>query len=135
MYNKILVAIALDHSPESGAALDIARRLASEGGQIVALNVVEEIPSYVANELPDDILSSRQSAAEAELKAELGGVQDVKPEVIKGHAGRSIVEYADDRDFDCIIVSSHRPGFQDYFLGSTAQWVVRHSKSSVHVAR
>ena len=36
---------------------------------------------------------------------------------------------------DLIIVASHRPGLQDYFLGSTAAKVVRHAKCSVLVIR
>jgi len=135
MYNNILVAIALDHSPNTNKAIEVARRLAGEGATITALNVMEEIPSYVANQIPEDLLSNRRQEAEAALKAELGGVTDVKPVVIGGHAGRTIVDYAANGDFDCVVISSHRPGLQDYFLGSTAQRVVRHAACAVHVLR
>ena len=135
MYKKILVAIALDHSPDSGKALDVARLLAEDDATITALNVMEEIPAYVANEIPEELLANRRQEAEAKLKAELGGVTDVKPVVIGGHAGRTIVEIAANGEFDCIVISSHRPGLQDYFLGSTAQRVVRHASCAVHVLR
>ena len=36
---------------------------------------------------------------------------------------------------DLLIIASHRPGLQDYFLGSTAAHVVRHAACSVHVIR
>ena len=36
---------------------------------------------------------------------------------------------------DLIIIASHKPGFQDYFLGSTAAKVVRHAPCSVLVVR
>ena len=135
MYKRILVAIALDHSPDSGKALDVARLLAEDDATITALNVMEEIPAYVANEIPEELLTNRRQEAEAKLKAELGGVTDVKPVVIGGHAGRTIVEIAANGEFDCIVISSHRPGLQDYFLGSTAQRVVRHASCAVHVLR
>lgn len=135
MYNNILVAIALDHSPNTNKAIEVARLLAGGGATITALNVMEEIPSYVANQIPEDLLSNRRQEAEAALKAELGGVTDVKPVVIGGHAGRTIVDYAANGDFDCVVISSHRPGLQDYFLGSTAQRVVRHAACAVHVLR
>jgi len=36
---------------------------------------------------------------------------------------------------DLIVIASHRPGLKDYFLGSTAGRVVRHSPCAVHVIR
>jgi nucleotide-binding universal stress UspA family protein len=135
MYKNILVAIALDHSPDSNKAIDVARCLAAEDATITALHVVEAIPAYVANEIPDEILTKRRPEAETELKAELGGLTDVRPVVETGHAGRTIVDYARRSGADCIIISSHRPGLQDYFIGSTAQRVVRHAHCAVHVLR
>lgn len=135
MYKNILVAVALDQAHDSAAAFDIARALASRGAAITALHVLEEIPAYVAHYIPPEHTSNRRSEAEAELKADLGGVTDVKPVVLSGHPGSTIVEYATAHDIDCIIIASHRPGLQDYFLGSTAGRVVRHAKCAVHVIR
>jgi nucleotide-binding universal stress UspA family protein len=135
MYKNILVAIALDHSPDTNKAIEVARLLADDDATITALHVIEEIPTFVAIDIPDEVLKRRRPEAETELKAELGGLTDVKPVVVSGHAGRTIVEYAVESDIDCIIISSHRPGLQDYFLGSTAQRVVRHAPCAVHVLR
>ena len=135
MYENILVAVALDHSPHANDALRVARALASEDAKITALHVIEEMPSYVANQVPAELLADRKPTAEAELNAELGGVSDVKPIVVYGHAGRTIVSFADDQGVDCIVIASHMPGLQDYFLGSTAQRVVRHAHCAVHVLR
>ena len=135
MYKNILVAIALDHSPDSNKAIEVARLLAEDDAMITALHVIEEVPAYVANLIPDEVLVGRRPEAETELKAELGGLKDVTPVVVRGHAGRTIVEYAADSEVDCIVMSSHRPGLQDYFLGSTAQRVVRHAACAVHVLR
>ena len=46
-----------------------------------------------------------------------------------------ILEWAESNKVDCIIINSHKPGLQDYFLGSTAARVVRHAQCSVHVIR
>ena len=135
MYKNILVPIALDHERDTGAAMDIAHRLLAEGGKITALHVMEALPGYATQYLPEDHLESRHSETSAALKAELGGVKDVKPVVVTGHSGRSIVDYADDHDVDCIVIASHRPGLQDYLLGSTAARVVRHAGCAVHVIR
>ncbi|MDD9978161.1 MAG: universal stress protein [Boseongicola sp.] len=135
MYKKILVPIALDHSPDSGRALEVARLMADEGASITALNVLEDIPAYVATQIPSEVFSNRRKEAETELKAEMGGVAGVSTEVVTGHAGRTILDYADQGDYDCIVISSHRPGLQDFFLGSTAHRVVRHANCAVHVLR
>jgi nucleotide-binding universal stress UspA family protein len=135
MYENILVAVALDHSPHANDALKVARMLSNQSSRITALHVIEEIPSYVAVQVPAEMLSDRKPAAEAELNAELGGVSDVKPVVVYGHAGRTILDFAEEHGIDCIVIASHRPGLQDYFLGSTAQRVVRHAKCAVHVLR
>ena len=135
MYKNILVPVVLDHEHDAGAAMKIAHKLLDEGGKILALHVIEEIPQYAAVHLPEDYREKRYSEAMASLKAELGGVRDVTMEVVFGHAGRTIHDYAEQHDVDCIVIASHRPGFKDHFLGSTAAWVVRHSTCSVHVVR
>lgn len=135
MYKKILVPLALDHSRDTRAAFDIARGLAADGAAITALTVVEDVPAHVRSYLPEDHGSALRSESEAALSAELGGVKDVTPVVVSGHPGRTIVDYARDHSYDCIVIASHQPGLQDYFIGSTANRVVRHAPCSVHVVR
>lgn len=135
MYKKILVPIALDHRPNTGTALEIARKLLADGGQIIAVHAVEPMPNYVSNYLPQDHIREGQDAAKAALISELGGLRDVKVDLIVGSAGHAITEYADSHEIDCIVVASHQPGLQDYFLGSTAARVVRHAHCAVHVIR
>lgn len=135
MYQKILVPIAFEQGRDTKKALEIAHALAAEGAQIIGLHVVEEIPSYVAQYLPEGQLNENLHEIETALKDKIGGATDVQIKVIQGHAGHSIVEYAAQEKVECIVVASHRPGFQDYFLGSTAARVVRHAPCSVHVVR
>ncbi len=135
MYKKILVPIALDQRPNTQVALTVAQKLVSSDGQIVAIHAVEPIPNYVSNYLPDNLLEEGRDSARAALLAELGGVKNVKAELISGSAGHAIVSYADEMGFDLIVVASHQPGLQDYFLGSTAARVVRHAHCAVHVVR
>ncbi|KGB81886.1 universal stress protein [Rhodovulum sp. NI22] len=135
MYHHIIVPIALDHGPNTATALQIARALLADDGKITALHVIEAVPSYVAQYLPEGQEEKTRDAVQTALVAELGGVIDVKPVVVTGHAGRTIVEYAQEHGADCIVIASHRPGLQDYFLGSTAARVVRHATCAVHVVR
>jgi len=59
----------------------------------------------------------------------------VEPVTLVGHAGRTIVDYATETGIDCIVIGSHKPGLNDYFLGSTSARVVRHAPCAVHVLR
>ncbi|HBZ45096.1 MAG TPA: universal stress protein [Maritimibacter sp.] len=135
MYKHVLVPIAFDESRDSKGALEIAHAIAEEGAKITALHVVEEIPSYVAQYLPEGQMAQNLTDIERTLSEKIATDADVEVKVIEGHAGHSIVEYARDNGCDCIVIASHRPGFQDIFLGSTAARVVRHAKCAVHVVR
>jgi nucleotide-binding universal stress UspA family protein len=135
MYNKILVPVALDHSGDISKAMKVANKLLSDNGKIIMLTVVETIPMYVSQQMPVAIIEDNMKEAKTALDAEAGGAKNVKTDVIKGHAANSILEYADEKGCDCIVVASHRPGLQDYFLGSTAARVVRHAQMPVHVVR
>jgi len=65
----------------------------------------------------------------------LEGVDNATLNIVEGHSGRTILDYAENHQADCIVVASHRPGLQDYLLGSTAARVVRHASCAVHVVR
>ena len=134
MYRNILVPIALDHERDVAAALSVARALVDDGGKITALTVVEAVPSYILAEFPEGHVERNRDAAAAALKEEVGGA-DVTTVAVTGHSARSILDYAEAHEIDCIVIASHRPGLQDFFLGSTAARVVRHAACAVHVVR
>ncbi len=135
MYKNILVPITFDETRDSKTALEIAHAISEDGAKITALHVVEEIPSYVAQYLPEGQMAHNVQDNEATLAEKIKDEVGVDVVVIEGHAGHTIVDYAAKNGVDCIVVASHRPGFQDYFLGSTAARVVRHAPCSVHVVR
>ncbi len=69
------------------------------------------------------------------LAEKLADAPHVTPMLVKGHSARTIIDYANEHDIDCIVIGSHKPGLSDYFLGSTASRVVRHAPCAVHVQR
>ena len=133
MYKNIIVPIALDHERDVEAALAIATALKTEGGKITALNVIDQLPSYATEYLPVDHTKSQADGVAKDIQAVVGGIAEVA--VVHGHSGRTILEYAEDNGADLIVIASHQPGLQDYFLGSTAARVVRHAHCAVHVVR
>jgi len=136
MYKTILVPIEMAHVAEGKAIIDLARAQADKGAKIILLNVVEEIPTWAASAMPMDIIESTKEASRRELEALANaGGPDVEARIRSGHPYNTILEEAKSSHADLIIVQSHRPGLQDYLLGSTAAKVVRHANCSVLVVR
>lgn len=136
MYRKILVPIAEDDAPRTDAALEIARALLSPDGEIMILHVIEPVSGYVASYIPEETRKAlhEETLAMMEAVAARAG-HGVAAKVETGHGGRSIVERASEDGFDCIVIASHRPEFQDVLFGSTAAYVARHAPCAVHVLR
>jgi len=135
MYKNILIPVAPDHATSYAQAMKVARKMVDPDGQITALTVLEEIPSFVAAQVPHDVYKNRIVEAEDTLRSDLGEASDVTPVVVSGHSYRSILEYASTTGVDCIVITSHQPEFSDYLIGSTAARVVRHAKCCVVVLR
>ncbi len=135
MYKHALIPVALDPDHIPTDALAVARRLLEEGGRVTAIHVIEPLPGYVSQYMPEEVESRRIEGLTTQMQAAFANDDDVALEVIRGNPGRSIVEYASHHKVDLIVVASHRPGFQDYLLGSTAGRIVRHAQCCVHVLR
>ncbi|TLP48234.1 MULTISPECIES: universal stress protein [Cohaesibacter] len=135
MYKNILVPVAFDADHDPSAALAAAKVLADQGGKVTLIHVLDAVPAYVAAQVPKEVRIEARDKIKHDLKEKATIFPDAEIVVIDGHAGTAIVEYADDHDIDLIVVASHRPGLQDYFLGSTAARVVRHANCAVHVTR
>lgn len=134
MYKKILVPLALDQG-HGYRAIEIARRLRAEGGEIIAVHVIDQVPGFASLYVTDKNDKAIKKLAEEGIAERIGEQKDAEAVVLIGHPGRTITDHAQKIDADCIIVGSHKPGLQDFFLGSTAARIVRHSPCSVHVLR
>lgn len=135
MYKNILVPVLLDKEHDNSASFTAARALADDGASFKVLHVMETLPGYVATEIPAEVKANTRREAEAELTQLAAALPGASTALVSGHAGTTIVEYAKDNGIDCIVVASHKPGWENLFLGSTADRVVRHAKCSVHVIR
>jgi len=136
MYKTILVPIDMAHVVEGKANVDLAASHGAQGSKVILLNVVEDIPNWAAIDLPAGQFEKSVELTKTELKAiakASGMHMDVDVRI--GHSYDTILKVAKEKKVDLIIIASHRPGFQDYFLGSTAAKVVRHANCSVLVVR
>jgi universal stress protein F len=136
MYKNIIVGIDLSHGEAGLELITRAASLIDEGGTIRLVHVLEDVPSYIAAELPRDLNDRRQ----AEARVELGLLTRDLPgncvsEVRTGAPASQVLQAAEDHGADLIMIASHRPGLSDYFIGSTAARVVRHAQCSVLITR
>ena len=135
MYRNILIPVIFDEEHDTNASYLAARALADKDAVFTVLHVLEAIPRHVSAEISQGLLDNARREVEKKLVESARALPGAKTKLIAGHAGRSVVDFATEMNADCIVVASHRPGFEDYFLGSTAARVVRHANCSVHVIR
>lgn len=135
MYNNILLPISFEGRRDSLGAIAVAEGLASPGAKITMLHIMDPIPGYATIHMPSEFRDNLRKELLADLANLARGVWGAEWEVVEGHAGREIVNWAAVNHNDLIVMVSHRPGIEDYFLGATAARVVRHAQCSVHVLR
>jgi len=135
MYANILIPVALDHEPLVARKLANARALLSPGGRITLLTVLESIPGFVAEYVDMDSKNHLTQAVNARLETVANEDPAIACRVASGKPGVRIAQIAEEQGHDLIIVGSHHPSAQDYFLGSTASRVVRRAQCTVLVLR
>lgn len=135
MYKHILVAVEFDgeHDPEK--SLQAAQALADKDARVTVLHVKEEIPAYAIAYMPKGYDIGLKETIQDQLSTLAQRFDSGVGVLVTGHSSRTILEWAENNAVDCIIIASHRPGLQDYLIGSTASRVVSHAQCSVHVVR
>ena len=136
MFKTILVPIDVGNADNSNHVINIAVTNGDDDARIMLLNVVEDIPKWVAVELPDGFQekSYQDSKKQLEAIAKASGA-NVETEVRIGHPYQTILDTVKELGCDLIVIASHQPELQDFLLGSTAAKVVRHARCSVMVVR
>lgn len=137
MYETILfptdgsdgTAVALEH------ALDIA---ATNDATLYLLNVADttrDSVTRIRGEIVDTLEREGEHVVrEAADRARERGVEAVT-EVLQGQPSRTIVEYADARDVDVVVMPTHGGGLTRLLLGSTTERVVRRATVPVLTIR
>jgi nucleotide-binding universal stress UspA family protein len=145
-FTRILVPT--DFSAQSDAALATAKDLAARFGASLHLVHVLEDPYAVATYsadalgyLPPGIKESWQQEAEKHLNAlltpaERTALKATTTVLFGGAAAREIVEHAQDKRIDLIVMGTHgRGGFAHLLIGSVAERVVRTATCPVLTVR
>lgn len=136
MFKNILIPVDLGDISRATDNFKRAAELIDDGGKITLINVVEDIPTYVEFEMPENYAAKHLVTAQDHLENMVKN-EGIKAgfDVLRGKPGPAILDYAEENDVDLIIMASHKPELMDYLIGSTAARVVRHAKCSVMVIR
>jgi nucleotide-binding universal stress UspA family protein len=122
-----VIGVGYDPSPESRAALDLARVLAAEGNvKIKVLTIVSTLPFSYAGLAPMD-LSKEIDVLLDEARDRLNALDDVEGEAVYGLPGEELALFGD--DVDLLLVGSRSYGPQRHLmLGSTSEHLARASR-------
>ena len=140
MFNSILVPIDLADTDLAKPAIETAASLSkSSGGTVRLVNIMAMTPVMLAEYVPPNFdAQQRQSSSEAlAIVARESGIdaKRISTSIRQGGIYHEILEEAAAVKADLIVMTSHRPSMQNYFLGSNAGHIVRYAKCSVLVVR
>jgi nucleotide-binding universal stress UspA family protein len=137
------IVVPVDFSPFSRPTLNYAVDLAHHyGAKLALVHVVEQInlPNvYGIDPIPvvaPDLQARSLQALEALAADEIPPGQPFDCTVLIGHAGHDIVEFADDRDADMIVIATHGlTGLKRLLMGSVTEQVLRAATCPVFTVR
>jgi len=135
MYSNIIVPLAFDEDHNPDTALNTARALAAPGARVTLVHVMADVPGYAISYMPEGYGAELRQTVQGQLDQLANEFENGAGVIRQGQAANEILDLAEEVGADCIVVASHRPGFGDYLIGSTAARVVRHAPCSVMVLR
>ncbi len=139
MYNKILCAI--DLKKKSDKAFEHAVKIAHQfHSEIVLLNINDDFQAkeeMVMSRVSVDKINERYRQIALNAKSELNQLQQkletdsitISAMLRQGKPGNTIISVCDEISADLIVLGANgKDSLSDYFLGTTASYVVEHSK-------
>jgi universal stress protein F len=133
MYRNILVPIAYEPSQTPDKELAAARQLVTPGGKVTLLHVMEPVPFFALDYMPEGYREDLINAIRADMGQHAETFQTGEVAVRQGESAREILDFAASEGVDCIVLATHRIDTSLY--GSTAARVVRYAPCAVHLLR
>ncbi len=139
MFTEILVAV--DGSDYANRALDIARELATKyGARLRVLHAYPPISDLLGYGELERVAAERTRVGQTVLDAALERLQDseldIRSELLEGPEAEAILNVAQTRQCDLIVLGSRGRGrLEGLLLGSVSQKVIQHAHCPVLVVR
>lgn len=134
------IVVAVDCSPYSRRALDLALTMALSFGAKLEIVHVWEPPDFARNVQPDDALHQRLRE-EAKLRldeflqsAKLPVAFQSEPTLLAGTAAVALIRHLEAQGTDLVVLGTHgRAGIEHLLMGSVAETVTRYAPCSTLV--
>jgi nucleotide-binding universal stress UspA family protein len=139
MFKRIL--LATDDSPDAREALRCARDLAlRDGARVFVVHAFEPVPSYLGDPWRDRVtarhVAAGQEVAESATKVLQEAGVDVVAEVLEGPPAGAILNVAQVRECDLIVMGSRGHGaLASLLLGSVSHRVLAHAHLPVLIVK
>lgn len=136
MYKNILIPVDMAHTEKAAEMISAAKKMADEGTSFTLANIIHSVPAMAEMSVPQEYFEMAEDEARKSLeKIAADNGLSATVELRTGQPANEILQLQNDVGVDLIIVGSHKPGLQDYLLGSTASRVVRHAQCPVLIMR
>lgn len=136
MYQKIFVAVDLEHEASAKKTIHAARQLGGESAQYIIASVLPfSSSSMVSNYLPKDYRKRVKDEVHARLDELVAAFQwqdNVKTEIYSGSIYEELTDAANALRCDVLLIGSGRNG---HGLGGNAQRVAQFFHQSVLIVR
>ena len=142
------MAFSTDFSENADQAFELAFDLAKKyRARLFLIHVVpplvfpsptmEEFISEQANyQFIEQVIQRSMEQMESRYVQRMGDYNDVQVRVLSGHPASELLNFIDQEQLDLVVMGTHGfTGLAHFFLGSTAEKVVRRAKCSVLTVR
>lgn len=136
MFKNILIPVDMAHPEKAPEMIAAAKSMARSDTRFFLATIIHSVPALAELSVPQEYFDMAEDEARKTLKVvAVDNDIDAVIELRIGQPANDILTLQGELGIDLIIIGSHRPGLQDYFLGSTASRVVRHAQCPVLVMR
>lgn len=136
MFEKVLIPIDMAHTEKASEMISAAKRVGNDKTRFVLLSIIHSVPALAELSVPQEYFDMAEEESRKTLKViAMENDLDADIELRVGQPSNDILAIQKELGIDLVIIGSHKPGFQDYLLGSTASRVVRHAQCPVLVMR
>lgn len=126
------VGIGYDSSPESKAALDMAREIAQEHRSAIKALQVVSIPTYAFTGVAPPALGESIDIMLKDANEQMAAIEGVDSRAVYGLPGEELAAFGE--DVDLLVVGSRSYGpVRRLVLGSTSNYLQRHARCSLVV--
>lgn len=133
MYKNILIPVAYEPGYDVSREVAIAKTLCAQGGSVTLLHVMDPVPFYALDYMPENWREDLEVAILDDMRSQAAPIEGARVEVDMGTPAHVVLEWIEEHGADCVVMATHRTNRA--LFGSTASRVATHAPCAVHLIR